>query len=489
MRVRLFALATGLVLLAASVAANGQAFAWTNLAIVAAALLLVGSALSGFRVYERRLRTAGLQDELTGLPNRRLFRDRLRQALLGARRDGALVATFILDLDRFKEVNDTLGHHAGDLLLEQVGARLASMLREADTVARFGGDEFAILAPRLDAPADADEMAERIAVAMADPFVLDGVAIHVEPSIGIALAPLDAEDPDTLIQRADIAMYNAKHGSLGHAFYSSDGDPYSARRLAMVAELRGAIESRALELHYQPKVDVATGQVIGVEALARWTHPELGPVSPGEFVPIAEQTGLIKPMTLAILELALADARRWVDAGLDLPVSVNISVRNLLDPDLVGQIDYLLSRFGVSPDRLALELTESVVMSDQRRAHEVLERLNAMGIDLSVDDFGTGYSSLAYLKGLPVDELKIDRSFVMNMTTDPADKFIVRCAVDLGRDLGLRVIAEGVEDEETLAALSALGCHAAQGYFFSRPVPAPELTTWLSARVAARPRA
>jgi diguanylate cyclase (GGDEF)-like protein len=472
------------------VAATGwwQSFGSTNAAMAAAALLLLAFALSSLRVYQRKLRASALSDELTGLPNRTLFRDRLRQALLQTRRDGGLAATLMIDLDRFKEVNDTLGHLKGDQLLTEVGARLRETLRDADTVARLGGDEFAVLIPRIEESGQAAEVAHRIAEAMQEPFVLGGVAIQVDMSVGIALSPPDGDDPDTLIQRADIAMYEAKKGNAGHAFYTTERDPYSARRLAMVAELRAAIEERALDVHYQPKVDLVSGEVTGVEALARWSHPELGPIPPGEFVPLAEQTGLIKPLTIAVLEIALVQARRWRDEGLTVPVSVNLSARNLLDLQLPAEVDGLLTRFGVAPTLLELEITESSIMSDPVRALDVLTRLDEMGVRLSIDDFGTGYSSLAYLKRLPVDELKIDRGFVMNMTRDRADAFIVRCAVDLGRNLGLRVVAEGVEDAATVEALAKLGCTQAQGYYFSRPAPAQELTVWLRGGAVSLPR-
>jgi diguanylate cyclase (GGDEF)-like protein len=472
------------------VAATGwwQSFGSTNAAMAAAALLLLAFALSSLRVYQRKLRAAALSDELTGLPNRTLFRDRVRQALLQTRRDGGLAATLMIDLDRFKEVNDTLGHLKGDQLLTEVGARLRETLRDADTVARLGGDEFAVLIPRIEESGQAAEVAHRIAEAMQEPFVLGGVAIQVDMSVGIALSPPDGDDPDTLIQRADIAMYEAKKGNAGHAFYTTERDPYSARRLAMVAELRAAIEERALDVHYQPKVDLVSGEVTGVEALARWSHPELGQIPPGEFVPLAEQTGLIKPLTIAVLEIALVQARRWRDEGLTVPVSVNLSARNLLDLQLPAEVDGLLTRFGVAPTLLELEITESSIMSDPVRALDVLTRLDEMGVRLSIDDFGTGYSSLAYLKRLPVDELKIDRGFVMNMTRDRADAFIVRCAVDLGRNLGLRVVAEGVEDAATVEALAKLGCTQAQGYYFSRPAPAQELTVWLRGGAVSLPR-
>src|SRR3954452_19775236 len=320
-----------------------DSFGVSGAATTGAALILLLFALSSFRTYERRLRDAALSDELTGLPNRALFRPRVCQALLQSRRDGGLAAALIVALDRFKEVNDTLGHDKGARLLTEVGERLSETLRDGDTVARFGGDVFGVLLPRIEDSGQAAEVAHRIAEAMQAPFVLGGVAIQVDMSIGIALSPPDGEDADTLIQRAEIAMYEAKKGNVGHAFYTAERDPYSARRLAMVAELRAAIDERALEVHYQPKVDLADGHVTGVEALARWTHPELGAVTPGEFVPLAEQTGLIKPMTLAVLEAALTQARRWRDEGLTIPVSVNLSARNLMDPHLPLQVDDLLA--------------------------------------------------------------------------------------------------------------------------------------------------
>jgi diguanylate cyclase (GGDEF)-like protein len=420
-----------------------------------------------------------LHDSLTGLPNRALFRDRAQQAILGAHREGIEVAILLMDLDRFKEINDTLGHHSGDLLLQELAKRLQTTLREGDTVARLGGDEFAVVLPRLLEPSSAVEAARRIRKAVEEPLVIQGLVIRVEPSVGIAVYPEHGEDVDLLIQHADVAMYVAKAANSGHEVYDADLDEHNPHRLTLVGELRRAIDENELALHYQPKADLGTGAVRGVEALVRWHHPERGLLAAGDFISVAQRTGLIKPLTLWVLDAALQQCRRWHDEGLELSIAVNLSARNLLDLQLPEDISALLEKWNVDPHYLELEITESTIMADPVRAVEVLTRLSEMGIRFSVDDFGTGYSSLAYLKRLPVNELKIDRSFVTNMVNDDNDAIIVRSTIDLGRNLGLQVVAEGVETEEVWESLHGLGCDVAQGYYLSRPVPAEELTPWL----------
>ncbi len=418
-----------------------------------------------------------LHDSLTGLPNRTLFRDRVEHALASLEPRGSL-AVLLADLDRFKEINDTLGHHNGDLLLTEVARRLRTALDSAVTVARFSGDEFALLVPRIDSVEDATATAQRVLDILQESFALADVEININASLGIAVHPLHGSDANKLIQRADVAMYVAKETHSGFEVYSTDRDGYSPARLALASELRQAIENEDLLVHYQPKVDIRTRRVVGVEALVRWIHPEHGFMPPDEFIPLAEHTGLIQPLTKLVLRSALRQCREWQAAGLDLDVSVNLSVRSLLDLQLPQSVAALLREFSVEPTRLVLEITESSIMADPIRAADVVDRLSGLGIGLAIDDFGTGYSSLSYLKRLPVSEIKIDKSFVMSMTSQENDAVIVRSTVDLGRNLGLRVVAEGVETIEMFNELKRLGCDIAQGYLLSRPLAADDLTAW-----------
>ncbi len=419
-------------------------------------------------------------DPMTGLPNRTLLQDRLKQAISTAARENHPVAFLLMDLDRFKEINDTLGHHRGDILLQQVGARLKSVLWEPDTVSRLGGDEFAVLLPRLAAAEHINVVIQKIQNALKAPFVIENLPIAVDVSIGIALYPDHATDAETLIQRADVAMYVAKRTGSGYTVYAPELNQHSPQRLALLGELRQAIEHDQLLLHYQPKISLKTNRMMDVEALVRWQHPQHGMIPPNQFIPLAEQTGLIKPLTLWVLNKALNQCRAWQQTGLEIPVSVNLSARNLHDQELTDHVAGLLETSGISPDRLELEITESAIMMDPPRALEILKRLSGMGVRLSLDDFGTGYSSLGYLKKLPVDEIKIDRSFVTDMTRDENDAMIVRSTIDLGHNLGRKVVAEGVENRETWNRLAALGCDSAQGYYMSRPIPADELARWFS---------
>ena len=428
-----------------------------------------------------------LHDPLTELPNRSLFHDRAGQAILAAKRDRRGVALMILDLDRFKEVNDTLGHHNGDLLLKEIGVRLRQTLRQSDSVARLGGDEFGVLLPSVAWAGAAVAVAEKIRSALRDPFTLEGVRLDLGASVGIALYPDHGADVETLLQHADVAMYVAKEDHSGCELYSSERDEYSPSRLALAADLRRAIDERELLLYYQPKADLESGQIVGVEALVRWQHPTRGLLNPGEFVPLAERTGLIRELTHHVLEAALEQLRRWKEIGLDQSVSVNLSARDLLDVELPARIAELLARHEVPAERLELEITESVILADPMRARYVLNQLGEMGIQLAVDDFGSGYSSLAYLKRLPVSVIKIDRSFVMNMAQDENDALIVRSTIDLGRNLGLKVVAEGVESETSWSDLARLRCDLAQGYFLSRPMPAAAFPGWIEQRGAASP--
>jgi diguanylate cyclase (GGDEF)-like protein len=422
-----------------------------------------------------------LHDALTDLPNRTLFHDRVGQALTSARREHIPVAVMIMDLDRFKEVNDTLGHASGDELLKQAGVRLRAALRESDTVARLGGDEFGVLLPKVVDSAAAVSVARKLRKALEEPFTIHGLALQIEASVGIALCPDHGDDVHSLLQRADVAMYVAKEHPAGCEVYAKERDEYSPDRLTLLTELRRAIDRGELVLHYQPKAELRTGEVSGVEALVRWSHPTRGLVPPDEFIPLAQKTGVIVPLTHFVLNEAVRQSRTWQLEGIDLCVGVNLSARNLLDVHLPDTVAELLARWEVSPSLLELEITESTILADPIRAMHVLSRLSGMGIRLAIDDFGTGYSSLAYLKRLPVDALKIDKSFIQGMEDDENDSVIVKSTIDLGRNLGLRVVAEGVETKEAWRQLLVLGCDVAQGYYLSRPIPAAELTAWVRA--------
>jgi diguanylate cyclase (GGDEF)-like protein/PAS domain S-box-containing protein len=422
-----------------------------------------------------------LHDALTGLANRTLFRDRIDQALRVRRRTQTRAAVLVMDLDGFKEINDSLGHAAGDELLVELGRRLTATLRDSDTVARLGGDEFGVLLPEAIVPEDVLAAVARMRGAIESPVTVQGLPLSLEASIGIALCPDDGNDVETLVRCADGAMYHAKREKLGWAFYDSNCIPQGTSRLTMVGELRRALDEHELVLHYQPKACLADGEVRSVEALLRWQHPARGLVPPDEFIPVAEQTGLIKPLTLYVIDEALQQARAWQESGVRLAAAVNLSARSLIDPDFPAQVAGLLERWNVDPNLLELEITESAMLTDPARTKEILQQLDAMRIRISIDDFGTGYSSLAYLKRLPVSEIKIDRSFVMNMDHDEDDATIVRSTIDLGRNLGLDVVAEGVETAETWDLLASLHCTAAQGYYLSRPIPGADLLAWMSA--------
>jgi diguanylate cyclase (GGDEF)-like protein/PAS domain S-box-containing protein len=415
-----------------------------------------------------------LHDALTGLPNRTLFADRADQAVLRAQREGGRFAVMLLDLDRFKEVNDTLGHPSGDLLLREIAGRLRRALRASDTVARLGGDEFGIVAPGLEDASAARALADALREQLAEPVVVGGLTIEVEASVGIALYPDHGDDVETLTRHADVAMYVSKvtHTPI---VYAPTYDVHSLTRLALVSELRHAIESDQLVLHYQPQFDTASGEVRKVEALVRWQHPEHGLLQPDQFIPLAEQTGLIRALTNHVLDRALAQCSAWYSAGHDLRVCVNITARELVDLGFPDEVSRLLTKWHVDPSRLELEVTESTIMSDQGRAATVLTQLRQRGVRLAVDDFGSGHASLGYLRNLQIDVLKIDRSFISKMSSDAGDAAIVRASIELGHNLGLEVVAEGVETAQERDALESLGCDTLQGYHFARPGPAAEL--------------
>jgi diguanylate cyclase (GGDEF)-like protein len=426
-----------------------------------------------------------LHDALTGLPNRTLFRDRIEHAINAGRRTEVVSAVMLIDLDHFKEINDTLGHHAGDRLLEEVARRLEHSLSEDDTVARLGGDEFGVLLPCLRRPGDANVVARQLLAGLREPFSIEGLTLEIDASIGMACHPAHGNGVETLIQRADIAMYAAKESGSGHAMFEPRMDRFSPRRLSLAGGLRSAIQNGEIILFFQPKADLSTGRVVGVEALARWEHPRLGLIAPAEFVPIAEQTGLITPLTSYVLDSALRQVREWKDRGRELSVAVNLSARSFLDAQLSVEIPRLLAKWDVDARLLELEITESMLMLDPGRAQATLERLSRIGLTLSVDDFGTGYSSLANLKRLPVDVIKIDKSFVIDMAIDASDAAIVRSTIDLAHNLGLRVVAEGVESHQAWTQLVELGCDLAQGFYVSRPLPASDLGRLLEERRAA----
>jgi diguanylate cyclase (GGDEF)-like protein/PAS domain S-box-containing protein len=443
-----------------------------------AGIVLTAHDITDRLAMQQEMQHRAMHDTLTGLPNRALLGDRFDQALRQAARDGNAVGLLLIDLDRFKEINDTLGHHYGDQLLVQVGPRLVGALRQVDTVARLGGDEFAVLLPQLATVEDAMVVANKLQAALSRPFTVDGVDLDVEASIGAVLSGDHGLDPVTLMQRADIAMYVAKHHNLSVAAYDPSTDAHSPERLALLGDLRRAIGNDELFLQYQPKVSLTTGEICGAEALVRWDHPDHGLVQPDAFIPLAENTGLIGPLTRRVLDLALAQARRWVEQGHPLQVAVNLSARNLLDDRLEAMVLELLSRHQISPRMLKLEITESAIMTDPVRAKEILDRLDGHGIALSIDDFGAGYTSLAQLKNLPISELKVDRSFVMSMQTDTSNAVIVRSVIELGHNLGLIAVAEGVEDAEALTSLTGYTCDVAQGYHVSRPLSAVDFDQW-----------
>ena len=425
------------------------------------------------------LERLALYDRLTSLPNRTLFQDRLSHAIELAKRENSTLITVVIDLNRLREIYNTLGPDNGDLVLQQTGKRLQSLLRKCDTVARLESDEFALALPKAGAE-HASTIAGKVHTVLEPPFMLEGKAIDVGASVGVALFPDHGNDPRTLIQRADVAMRQAKHEKSNFAVYDAGKDPYSLRRLTLFRDLHTAINNNELKLHFQPKLDLKSQRITGVEALARWEHPVDGSISPGEFIPLAEQTGLIKSLTEWVLKEAVRQCQVWNKTGLDITVAVNLSTRNLQAPLLSDQVAELLSSENVAPENIILEITESAIMDNPERAYELLIRLNDMGIMLSIDDFGTGYSSLAYLKRLPVDELKIDQSFVKGMTTDENDIVIVRSTIDLAHNLGLKVTAEGVEDKATLDLLAELGCDRIQGFHLGYPLPAIGFDSWLS---------
>ena len=431
---------------------------------------------------EEDARHQALHDPLTGLPNRTLLGDRLAQALTAARRGRHVVALLLVDLDRFKAINDTLGHEAGDEVLCHVAQRLQEQLRDTDTVARMGGDEFALVLPELLVVEDAEHVARKLLAALTGLLDLNGVTVQLGASVGIAAYPLHGDDAAALFRRTDVAMYRAKRLGGGYAVYDAETDVDNLQRAGLAAELRLAIETDQLVLHYQPQIDLQTGRLVGVESLVRWRHPARGLMAPDLFIPLAENTGLIKSLSWWVLRAALADCSRWQQHVPELSVAVNCSAHILHDRELLSVIDAGLLAGDLSPHQLQLEITESSVTADPEGALQAITRLDGAGVSFVIDDFGTGYSSLSYLKRFPVRSIKIDKSFVRDMGSDERDASIVRSAIDLAHGLGLSVIAEGVETAQSCDQLTDLGCDCAQGFYLARPMPGPELTEWLTAR-------
>ncbi len=446
-----------------------------NLALVPLLLAPLAAVYQSARTSMEKLHQS-MHDSLTNLPNRLYFEERVRQAI--DERPDAKLDVLIVNIDSFSEINNTLGHHVGDILIVQVADRLRSAVPGDAVVSRLGSDEYAISLP-AGSGHDARGLADLIQRSLEAPFVLDEVTFEVGASIGSASYPLHGNDVDTLIRRADSAMYEAKERRSGFEWFRPERDHRDARRLTVLAELRQGIDEGQLVLHFQPKAELPTGRILGAEALVRWNHPALGLLGPDSFVPLAEPTGLINSLTLHVLEQALEQCHRWSDEKRDLRVSVNVSVRNLYDERFVFDVDRILERTGVDPSRLTLEITESTMMADPTRPIAALAQLSLRGVQIAVDDFGTGYSSLAYLRRLPVTEIKIDKSFVLGMLDSPDDATIVRSTIDLVRNLGLIAVAEGVEREEVWNALIELGCHRAQGHYLTRPLAADAFTHWL----------
>jgi diguanylate cyclase (GGDEF)-like protein len=439
------------------------------------------------KVGAETIRRMRFYDLLTGLPNRDLLRDRLGQALAESSRDGKPLALLILALDRFGEINNTLGHQNGDLIIRELAQRPGGVLGKPERVARLRGEEFGVLLPGSDL-ALARQIGDKILGLLEQPFMVQNLPIEIGAGVGIAAAPEHGQEADILLRRADLAVQAAKRLASGCVVNSAECDPYDPLRLALLSELRRAIEADQLLLFYQPKVDLKTGTVVGVEALLRWRHPKRGLVPPGDSVPLAEQAGVIKPLTWWVLGEAVKQCRAWERDDLGLDVAVNLSARSLHDSQLLERIADLLSDHEVPPRRLQLEVTESAVMTDPVRAVEILGQLGAFGVGFSIDDFGTVYSSLTYLRDLPVSEIKIDKSFVIGMkgnggpgktiARSASNKAIVRSTSELGHNLGLRVVAEGVEDEAALELVRSYGCDLAQGYYIARPMAADAFVPW-----------
>ena len=469
-----FVIATaGVLLLLAPIVIAATAYSPLLVPLFAAPILAIHKALWA----GARSEHAARHDSLTELPNRLAFQEAVQNAIKNSK---STACVLLMDLDRFKEVNDTLGHHYGDLLLQQVARRLREQLRFGDQIARLGGDEFAILSEDCTRERSVN-LGRRIAASLRPPFELDGIVVDVQASVGIATFPGDGTDVETLLQKADVAMYRAKETRTDLFLYDERDDHHSPSKLALSVDLRAALEAKQVVAWFQPELDLITGEVIAVEALARWPHPELGLLVPASFIEMSEHTNLIMPLTQRVLEAALAQLVSWSELGIDVTMAVNISAAVLIDRRFMPSVLAALENAGIPPNRLKLEVTESTLMADPELARSILQELHLVGIDISIDDFGTGYSSLAYLADLPVSEIKIDRSFVSRMERGSKELIIVSSTIDLAQHLGLRTVAEGVEDLVLIPRLKALGCDAAQGYGISRPLAGADLTGWLLA--------
>ncbi len=443
-------------------------------------LIAIVRDITVLKAHEGKLRHLALHDALTGLPNRLLLKDRMAQMLRAARRTGEPVTLAILDLDRFKEVNDTLGHQVGDALLIDVAKRLVKCVRDCDTVVRLGGDEFAILLPGQDGACSAHDVASRIVTAIHEPFSVPGcIALEVGVSLGLALFPDDADEDSKLMQYADIAMYTAKRCGTAIERYDPTKDSNSIRTLILSGALRQAIDGEQLFLVYQPKLDLATGEIKSFEVLTRWRHPDLGLIPPDEFIPQAEQSGNVIPFTRWTLEQTINCMVGWTRQQLDFSLALNLSPRSLHSKEILSYLEELVTMSQLSPSRITLELTETAVMIDPEGAMARLRKLRELGFRLSIDDFGTGYSSLSLLRQLPLDEIKIDKSFVENMIANPQDRVIIASTIDLAHNLGLEAVAEGVETEAQMEALRSLGCDVIQGFLVARPISNDDLAAWV----------
>jgi diguanylate cyclase (GGDEF)-like protein len=439
----------------------------------------LGKDITARKRAEEALAYQALHDNLTDLPNRVLLQERLSMALEQARRDRSSVSLLLVDLDRFKEVNDALGHSAGDELLRQVASRLRRAVRASDTVARLGGDEFAIVLPRTNLEGGL-QVAEKLRETIDQPTQVAGVTVTVGSSVGVALGLEHGQDVETLLRCADVAMYRVKRSGGGCAAYTPEQDQRDPDRLTLTSELQRAIEEDELVLHYQPKIGLASGGVVGIEALVRWQHPERGLLAPDRFIPLAEEAGLMDGLSRWVLNSALRQCRVWRSSGIDLPVAINLSSQNLHDTQLPDKIESALATWELEASAMIVEITERELVVQSGQTIGILNRLRRMGVRVAIDDFGAGNAALGYLKTLPIDLLKIDKSFIKDMLASERDAAIVRATIDLAHSLGLTVVAEGVEDSATLEQLSRLGCDIVQGYYLSRPLTPGAFESWLN---------
>ena len=425
------------------------------------------------------MRHQALHDGLTNLPNRILLHDRLKQAALIGQREKKLFGLIMMDLDQFKAINDTLGHHVGDLVLQQVATRLQQLLRGSDTVARLGGDEFAILLISVTDMSGVVTAAQKILDSLRQPLCIEEHTLHAGASLGLVLFPDHGNDPETLLRCADVAMYSAKRAQSGFSIYNVEQDSQQAKKIVLERDLREAIDMGQLVLHYQPKINLLSNRISGVEALVRWEHPKEGILYPDDFIPVAEKNGLIKPLTRAVLIMALRQSTIWHNKNIHIPIAINISGVNIQDQTFPDQVAKIMQDYPVPSSLLEMEITETALMEDPLCAIETIKKLGSLGITITIDDFGTGYSSMAYLRKLLVAKIKVDKSFVVDMVLNKNDNVIVRSTIDLAHNLGLTVVAEGVETEEVLDTLKSLGCDTAQGYHMGHPVTSDGLNKWL----------